>query len=284
LAAVGVTETETSSDSGETGTGEADTGATVAGPSAARRRHVARLNPDDLAALEEERGFLSRSLTDLDREHEVGDVGDDDYATLQADYRERLARVTREIESGKIELASAPRRSRRSKVLIVAGVVVFALLCGVTVGQLAGRRETGQSVTGEITKTARERNTECLSEASAKPSEAVACYDEVLKEAPQNVEALTYRGWIKFTLRDPAGLNDLLNAVKIDGSYPDVHAFLAIVLYQTGCAADAKAELDVLDTLNPSPLIQQQISGLRDDVTRQLTAPSSTASTCPVGP
>src|SRR5262249_41897606 len=102
--------------------------------------------------------------------------------------------------------------------------------------------------------------------------------------APQDVEALTYRGWIRYNDSDPVGLTDLLNAVKLDGTYPDVHAFLAIVLYQSGCAADAKSELDVLDTLNPSPLIQQQIAGLRDQINQELASPSTTTSTCPVGP
>src|SRR4029079_17604497 len=111
-----------------------------------------------------------------------------------ADYEKRLARLTREIESGKMELAAAPRRSRARAALIVAAIVVFALLSGIAVAQLAGRREAGQGVSGETTKTPRERNTECLSMARDRPGEAVTCYDEVLKEAPQNVEGLPSRG------------------------------------------------------------------------------------------
>jgi hypothetical protein len=37
------------------------------------------VNPDQLAELEEQRRFLLRSLTDLDREHQYGDVDDHDY-------------------------------------------------------------------------------------------------------------------------------------------------------------------------------------------------------------
>jgi hypothetical protein len=247
----------------------------------AKRRHVVRLNPDDLAALEEERQFLKRSLTDLDREHEVGDVGDDDFETLHADYSSRLERVSRDIESGKTELAGGPRRSRGRAAIIVVAVIVFALLSGAAVAQLAGRRDAGDELSGSTTKTPRERNTECLSKARDHPTDAVNCYDKVLTDAPQNVEALTYRGWIKYTGNDPAGLTDLFNAVKIDGKYPDVHAFLAVVLYQSGCAADAKSELDVLDTLTPSPLIQQQVAGLRDQINQELASPSTTASACP---
>ena len=84
-------------------------------------------------------------------------------------------------------------------------------------------------------QTARERNTQCLNEARDDPSKAVACYTSVLADAPQNVEALTYRGWLRFVSGDAQGLADLQQAVKLDGSYPDVHAFLAIVLFRAGC-------------------------------------------------
>ncbi len=42
----------------------------------ARRRE---LDPDALAALEEERDFLLRSLEDLEREYAAGDVDDSDF-------------------------------------------------------------------------------------------------------------------------------------------------------------------------------------------------------------
>ena len=47
-----------------------------------------------------------------------------------------------------------------------------------------------------------------------------------------------------------------------DGSYPDVHAFLAVVLFRAGCVSDAANELTRLDALNPSPLIPQLVAGL----------------------
>ena len=59
----------------------------------------------------------------------------------------------------------------------------------------------GNTITGDISQTARERNTQCLNEARDDPSKAVACYTSVLADAPQNVEALTYRGWIRFVER-----------------------------------------------------------------------------------
>ena len=61
----------------------------------ARRRE---LDPDALAALEEERDFLLRSLEDLEREHAAGDVDDSDFEELKDDYTARAAAVIRAIE------------------------------------------------------------------------------------------------------------------------------------------------------------------------------------------
>ncbi len=47
---------------------------------------------DRLAELEEERRYLLRSLVDLDREHDAGDVDDLDYQTLKDGYTVRAVR------------------------------------------------------------------------------------------------------------------------------------------------------------------------------------------------
>ena len=44
-------------------------------------KRVVRLDPDALAVLEEQRSFLRRSLADLEREHDAGDLDDDDFPT-----------------------------------------------------------------------------------------------------------------------------------------------------------------------------------------------------------
>jgi cytochrome c-type biogenesis protein CcmH/NrfG len=247
----------------------------------ATRRSV-QLDPDALATLEEQRRFLQRSLSDLEREHDAGDLDDVDYRTLKHDYEARLDVISRAVEDGQAELAANRRPSNpRRTAAIVAGVVVFALLCGFFVARAAGRRDPGNTITGDISQTARERNTQCLNEARDEPSKAVACYTSVLADAPQNVEALTYRGWIRFVSGDTNGIADLQQAVKLDGKYPDVHAFLAIVLFRAGCVTDAQAELQRLDALNPSPLIAQQVAALRQQVQQALANPASAAPCAP---
>ena len=66
------------------------------------------MNPDRLAALEEERRFLLRSLADLEREHDAGDVDEDDYRELRDGYTARAAATLRSIESGRAALAPKP--------------------------------------------------------------------------------------------------------------------------------------------------------------------------------
>jgi tetratricopeptide (TPR) repeat protein len=225
---------------------------------------------------------LQRSLSDLEREHDAGDLDDDDYTTLKLDYEARLAAVSRAVDEGQAEFAAHRRSSSPGRTaVIIAGVAVFALVCGVLVARSAGRREAGNTITGDISETARERNTQCLNEARDDTSKAIACYTSVLADAPQNVEALTYRGWMRFVNGDSQGILDLQQAVKLDGTYPDVHAFLAIVLFQAGCATDAQAELQRLDALNPSPLITDQVASLRGQVQQALANPASAAPCAP---
>jgi len=241
-----------------------------------------QLDPDALATLEEQGRFLQRSLSDLEREHDAGDLDADDYATLKHDYEARLAVVTRAIDEGHAELAANRRTSNPPRTAaIVVAVIVFALICGFVVARTAGRRDAGNTITGDIGQTARERNTQCLNEARDDPSKAVGCYTSVLADAPQNVEALTYRGWVRFVSGDVQGIADLHQAVQLDAKYPDVHAFLAIVLFRAGCVTDAQAELQRLDALNPSPLITGQVASLRTEVQQALANPASAAPCTP---
>ena len=82
---------------------------------------ASRIDPDSLAILEEERAFLLRSLTDLEREYEAGDVDDQDYVALKDDYTARAAGVLRAIEAGRSALP--PRRPTDwRRILVGAGV------------------------------------------------------------------------------------------------------------------------------------------------------------------
>ena len=105
-----------------------------------RQRHRSSTG---LATLEEERRFLLRSLTDLEREHDAGDVDDLDYQTLKDGYTVRAAKVLREIEEGRGELP-APKPRRWSRVIAVTAAVVVGLdRCRVRAGRCVGRAFVG---------------------------------------------------------------------------------------------------------------------------------------------
>ena len=94
-----------------TATTPASETATPAGGPASTRE----LDPDELAALEEQRAFLLTSLRDLEAEHDVGDVDEGDYEQLKDDYTARAAAVIRAIDSHH-QLGRGARPGRRGVV------------------------------------------------------------------------------------------------------------------------------------------------------------------------
>src|SRR4051812_6489688 len=104
------------------------------------------MNVDALADLEEERAFLLRSLRDLEREHQAGDIDEADYRTLKDDYTARAAAVLHAIDEGRAELPPSPR-PRRQRLRLVAGGLLLVLLAG-TAGTVMAR-SSGERVAGE---------------------------------------------------------------------------------------------------------------------------------------
>ncbi len=213
----------------------------------------------------EERDFLLRSLEDLERERAAGDIDDLDYVALHDDYTARAARVLREIQHGR----SGPRKnlhgSLRRSVLTALAVVAFAGLAGMLVSNALGRRESGEVVTGGVRQSVTEKLNEAGRRGAAgEMAAAIDLYDEVLATDPTNAEALTYKGWMQTLSGDASGgLTTLLEAATANPSYPDVHAFLAIVFFRNGLVAQAARELDRLDALDPPPAIKDLTADLR---------------------
>jgi tetratricopeptide (TPR) repeat protein len=241
----------------------------------------------DKGALADQRDFLLRSLEDLEREHEAGDVDEHDYAALKDDYTARAAHVLRALDAERPRVAPPARtRSWRRTALTIVGVGAFAVLAGVLVAHVAGRRDPGQTVTGGTRQSVTEHLNQALREANqGSYAAALDEYAAVLKQQPTNVEALTYRGWV-LTLsgKVPDGLSSLLAAAKANPRYPDVHAFLAVVFFRTGLVPQAAKELDLLDTLDPPPDIRQLTDQLRTQVQAALAATTTTTLTTAPAP
>ena len=238
-------------------------------------------DPDAYAALEEQRDFLLGSLDDLERERAAGDIDEVDYEALRDDYTARAAAVLRALDDGGARFASARRPgSMRFVAVVVVGVLVVAALAGLLLARSSGTRAGNESVTGDIRLGTREELARCLSLFSQQDVlEAVMCYDDVLEADPENVEALTYRGWalIQSTLTEE-GLSYLDRAVAVDPDYPDAHVFRAIAYRNEGRIEEARADLVALDELQLPVAMEGLIAGLREDLAneRPSSAPSTT--------
>ncbi len=237
-----------------------------AGPDRAELRN---LSADELAVLEEERDFLLRSLRDLDAERAAGDVDHHDSDALRDDYTARAARVIRSIERHQArQAAEEPRSSRWRRVAVAAGVVAFALLAGVVVAQATGHRRAGETATGDIRESSRQQVDQAIQVAQTGDyDQAVALLDEVLVTAPDNVEALTYKGWFQYRAGDGGdGVDSLTAAVQADATFPATHAFLAVILAQNGRPDLAQEELARLDALDPPAMILELVEPLRQEL------------------
>ena len=190
------------------------------------------MNPDQLAELEEQRRFLLRSITDLEREHVYGDVDDHDYETLRDGYTARAAAVLRTIEAGNAEVP--PGRPRRPFVIAawIVGTLLVASLAGWLVARTSGQRLPGQAITGGLPgDEVALKLAEARQLLGVDPQQAILRYQEVRELEPDNVEALTYMGWLIAQTGGslaPSGADLLRGAIKLDPTYADPHCFLAI--------------------------------------------------------
>ncbi|MEJ7585154.1 MAG: tetratricopeptide repeat protein [Acidimicrobiales bacterium] len=259
-----------------------------------------RLDPDELAALEEQRDFLLRSIDDLDREHDAGDLADHDHQALRDTYTTQAAEVLRAIDERRHAFAAVRSRPRAGLLRAVAVVVVVgmgAVLAGLLVARTSGGRAPGDPATGAdgVRLTATQEATRCIDlTARGEATEAIACYRKVLDGEPTNPTALTYLGWTLVLSSQglpPATATEALTAaegllaraVAADPAYPDARAFRAIVAERQERLDDARAELDALDALDPPPDIRALTEALRRRLSEDGAGAASTATTGPPG-
>jgi tetratricopeptide (TPR) repeat protein len=245
--------------------------------------HARSLDPDTLAVLEEQRDFLLRSLADLEREHEAGDVDDHDYVTLKDDYTARAARTIRAIEAHHARVAVArPPRSWSRTLATVAAVVAFAVVAGVLVARFAGRREAGDALTGDIRESTRTQlDNGRLALQQERYDDAIEIYDAVLADQPDNVEAMAYKGRAEIGNGDMDGVLTLIDAAEADPDYPDTHYFLAGAFAIARRYDSALQELDRFDALDPPPDLASAADDLRSQIEALQAAATSTTAPAP---
>ena len=232
------------------------------------------MNPDQLAELEEQRRFLLRSITDLDREHRYGDVDDHDYANLRDGYTARAASVLRAIEAGHAE---APRRRPRHPRVLAAwivGTLVVASLAGWLVARTSGQRLPGQAITGGLPgDEVALKLAEARQFLGVDPQQAILRYQQVRELDPDNAEALTYMGWLIAQSGSAeaatSGAEFLRGAITLDPTYADPHCFLAITsadFLQPPDIETARVEAQACLDNNPPSLMLDMIRGFVDRI------------------
>jgi tetratricopeptide (TPR) repeat protein len=210
------------------------------------------------AALEDERDHLLASLEDLEREHDAGDLDDADFETLRDDYTARTAAVLRaladdtagdrpvdarpaDVRSPDATGSDATGSPRWRGPVVAAVVLLLAIGAGVLVARSSGQRGAG-TLTGND-DTVRARLANCQPLAFSDPEAGVECYDDLLAESPDNVEALTYQGWaLVRSGRIVEGSERFDRVVELDESFPDVHVFRAVVAARAADAARQRGD------------------------------------------
>ena len=268
-------------------------------------------------ALEEDRDHLLRSLEDLEREREAGDLEEADYLVLREDYTARAAEVLRALEprtsleadgtdGPAIEgeragnagvgpatvVVAAPARPRWRPLLVTATLLAFAAGAGALVARSSGERMPGDPATGSIAATGPSAGVaDDLAGArdligAGKTLDAIKLYDSVLRRDPRQPEALAYRGWLLRLAGRAAGNTELIDkglesierAVAADPTYPDAHFFRAFILYQDRHdPAAAVPELRTFLAGNPP----KEMVPVVEDLLKQALAESQPAATPP---
>ena len=173
---------------------------------------------------------------------------------------------------------AAPRPVSR-RVAWAAAVLLVAVGAGWLVGRQAGERLPGQSLTGGIDDSTASLLARARASTFADPAGALDLYAEVLALDPDQVEALTYRGWLVWlvargsedaSLRDRAVAGvvaDLERATALDPEYADAHCFLGIVRFRhAGDAPGAKVALDACAARNPPAEVRSFVDAIRAEV------------------
>ncbi len=178
----------------------------------------------------------------------------------------------------------ATRRPAFRTVTGLALVVVLAVIAGIAVARNTGERRPGQVMTGgggEASVTA--LLVEARSLGMGDIDNALALYAQVLQREPDNVEALTYFGWLTVLsaaqLEDPelagsrleSGLVLLRQATVIDTEYPDAHCFLGISFFRfLDDAAAAAPEIETCLASNPPSEVAVLVEGLAAQIDEAL--------------
>ena len=187
--------------------------------------------------------------------------------------------------SSHVSTATGSRRPARSRLIISIGVVaVLAVVAGIAVARNSGERRPGQVMTGgsgeaSISSLLVEARSLGLGDLQT----ALGLYAQVLEQEPDNIEALTYFGWLTVlsasqiedqdlaAARLESGLVLLRQATIVDDTYPDAHCFLGISFFRfLGDAQAAAPEIETCLASDPPAEVATLVEGLASQIEAEL--------------
>ena len=241
---------------------------------------------DRLAELEEERRYLLRSLKDLEREREAGDVDDDDYHTLRDGYTVRAASVLRQIEEGHRALAPKRRRDWKRTVAVVVAAVACSAGIGFALASAFGERGATDEITGlnpaDSVRTQLAGARAALTRGEFdRANELFLEVDRAeLERGNESAEARAYLGWTYALLtrqssstidsddeRLDVALLALNQAIEMEPTYADPYCFAAIIEFNF--RDDAEAALPYVEQCqanNPPADIAGLVEGFAAEI------------------
>ncbi|MEZ5383002.1 MAG: tetratricopeptide repeat protein [Microthrixaceae bacterium] len=219
------------------------------------------------AALEAERDELAGALARLEEDAAAGDLDGEEADAVRDDLTLRLAAVLRRLDpaldaaaAGRPEGAAAeqagdaalvPRWRRKGNLAVVAALLVVAAVAGVVVAQSAGTRAPGGPISGATGFN--DRLDACRTLRNDSDAE-IDCYERLLDERPDDLEALTYSGWALARAGQVDEAKDRFDrVVQADPGYADVRVFRASVALREDDAEAAQDELDAFWASDPPP-------------------------------
>ena len=265
-----------------------------------------KVDEPDRDALEEEREFLLRSLDDLDAERSEGNVDDETYARLHADYTAQAARVIHLLDGDAVvAMTEPPPVSTRRRVLTVTGILVFAVVAGIALAYGLGARLPGQTITGNQSAASAQASAEAQlarlrAAVKARPDDvaahlalaqalmgsqdggaALAQFRTVARLDPTNPEPFAYSGWlIRLQGFPDQGLTLIDKAIQLDPTYPDARFFKGLILFRDRKQPDAAiAEFQQYLVAAPNSPLAPQVRQLLAQAVEAGTSGSSTSTT-----
>lgn len=179
------------------------------GPSGTERPEHSRGDSAAHRADEAERDELLATLLRLDEDAAAGDLDAEEADAVRDDLTLRLAAVLRRLGAparrlnGRVDPRRPPAPMRMEpnaevpsgvsgNLAVVATLVIVAVVGGVLVAQSAGTRAPGGAISGATGFS--ERLDACRTLRADSGAE-IDCYEQLVEERPDDIEALTYSGW-----------------------------------------------------------------------------------------